>query len=43
MGYIYHDRMSVIKNNEISPFVATQRAPEGVMLSEISQRRTEIV
>ena len=32
---------SVIKNNEILPFVATQIDIEGIMLSEISQKEKD--
>ena len=31
-----------IKKNEILPFVTTQMELEGIMLSEISQRKTNI-
>ena len=44
--YIFHSRMehySVIRNNKILPFVATWMNMEGIMLSEISQRKTNTV
>ena len=34
---------SVIKKNEILPFVTTWMDLEGIMLSEISQRKTSTV
>ena len=33
---------SAIKNNEILPFMTTWKDPEGIMLSEISQRKTTL-
>ena len=41
--YIFHSGIeyySVIRNNKILPFVATWMNMEGIMLSEISQRKT---
>ena len=44
MWYIYTmDYYSAIKNNEKLPFAATRKDLEGIMLSEISQRKTNIV
>ena len=34
---------SAIENNEILPFVTTQMALEGIMLSEISHRKTNTI
>ena len=34
---------SAIKNNEVLPFAATQMDLEGIMLSEISQKKTSTV
>ena len=38
LWYIYTMEYSAIKKKEISPFATTWMDPEGVMLSEISQR-----
>ena len=44
MWYMYTmEYYSAIKKNEILPFATTWMEPEGVMLSEISQRKTNIV
>ena len=41
MVYIYtRECYSAIKKNEIMPFAATWMELEGIMLSEISQRKT---
>ena len=43
MGYISTmEYYSAIKNNEILPFMTTWKDPEGIMLSEISQRKTTL-
>ena len=34
---------SAIKKNEILPFATMSMEPEGIMLSEISQRKTNII
>ena len=34
---------SAIKKNEILPFATTWMEPEGIMLNEISQRKTNII
>ena len=34
---------SAIKKNEIRPFAATWMDPEAVILSEVSQRKTDII
>ena len=42
--YIYAmEYYSAIKKNEILPFATTCMEPEGIMLSEISQRKTNII
>ena len=42
--YIYTmEYYSAIKKNEILPFVTTWMELEGIMLSEISQRKTKII
>ena len=44
MWYIYiMEYYSAIKKNEILPFATTCMELEGVMLSEISQRKTNII
>ena len=44
MWYIFTmEYYSAIKKNEILPFVATWMDLEGIMLSEISQRKTNTV
>ena len=44
MWYIYTmEYYSAIKKNEILPFVTTWMELEGIMLSEISQRKTNII
>ena len=44
MWYIYTmECYSAIKNNETMPFVATQKDLESVSLSEVSQRRRNII
>ena len=44
MWYIYSvEYCSAIKKNEILPFAMTWMEPEGIMLSEISQRKTNII
>ena len=44
MWYIYTmEYYSAIKKNEILPFAATWMALEGIMLSEISQRKAKII
>ena len=44
MWYIYTmEYYSAIKKNEISPFATTWMELEGIMLSEISQRKTKII
>ena len=46
MWYIYIYTMeyySAIKKNEILPFATTWMELEGIMLSEISQRKTKII
>ena len=41
--YIYTHYPAIKKKNEILPFAATWMNLEGIMLSEISQRKTNIV
>ena len=44
--YIHINKMeyySAIKKNEILPFATTWMEPKGIMLSEISQRKTNTV
>ena len=41
--YIYNGILSAIKRNEILPFAATWMDLENIMLSEISQRKTNII
>ena len=44
IGYIYTmEYYSSIKKNEILPFATTWMELEGIMLSEISQRKTNII
>ena len=44
MWYIYTvEYYSAIKKNEILPFATTWMELEGIMLSEISQRKTNII
>ena len=44
MWYIYTmEYYSAIKKNEILPFATMSMEPEGIMLSEISQRKTNII
>ena len=44
MWYIYTmEYYSAIKKNKILPFATTWMELEGVMLSEISQRKTKII
>ena len=44
MWYIYTmEYYSAIKKNEILPFATTWMGLEGIMLSEISQRKTKII
>ena len=44
MWYIYTmEYYSAIKKNEILPFATTWMELEGIMLSEISQRKTKII
>ena len=44
MWYIYTmENYSAIKKNEILPFATTWVELEGIMLSEISQRKTKII
>ena len=40
--HIYHGIL-VIKTNEIMPFSATWMDPEMILLSEVSQRKTNII
>ena len=41
--YKMENYATIIKKNEIWPFATIWMAQEGIMLSEISQRKTEIV
>ena len=41
--YIYNGVYMAIKKNEILPFATTWMELEGIMLSEISQRKTNII
>ena len=41
--YIYKEYPLAIRKNEIMPFAAMWMELEGIMLSEISQRRTGII
>ena len=44
VAYIYlYNRILVLKKNEILPFATTQMDLEDIMLSEISQRKTNTV
>ena len=44
MWYIYTmEYYSAIKKNEILPFATTWMELEGIMLSEISKRKTKII
>ena len=44
MWYIYTmEYYSAIKKNELLPFATTWMELEGIMLSEISQRKTKII
>ena len=44
MWYIYTmEYYLAIKKNKILPFATTWMEPEGIMLSEISQRKTNII
>ena len=44
MWYIYTmEYYSVMKKNEMSPFATTWMEVEGIMLSEISQKKTKII
>ena len=44
MWYVYTmEYYSAIKKNEILPFATTWMELEGIMLSEISQRKTNII
>ena len=44
MWYIYTmEYYSAIKKNEILPFATTWMELEGIMLSEVSQRKTKII
>ena len=40
--HIYNGIYSAIKRNEIMSFMTTWKDPEGIMLSEISQRKTTL-
>ena len=41
--YVFNGILSSLKKNEILPFVKTWMDIEGIMLSEISQRKRNIV
>ena len=41
--HIYKGYYSAIKNNEIMPFAATWMDPEIIILSEVSQTKTNII
>ena len=41
--YIYNGILLSIKKNEIMPFAATWMALKGIMLSEMSDRRTNTI
>ena len=41
--HIYNGIYSVIKKNEIMPFAATWMDPEIIILSEVRQRKTNII
>ena len=41
--YVHKEYYSAIKKNEILPFATTWMELEGIMLSEISQRKTNII
>ena len=44
MWYLYKmEYYSAIKRNEIIPFIATWMDPEIIILSEVSQRKTNII
>ena len=44
MWYVYTmEYYSAIKKNEVLPFVTTWMELEGIMLSEISPRKTKII
>ena len=43
MVYVYNGILFSHKKNKILPFITTWMDSEGIMLSEISQRRTDTV
>ena len=44
MWYVYTMEYNLaLRKNKIMPFAATWMEPEGIMLSEISQRKTDII